>query len=175
MGPTDSGKSTLSKMLLSWAAKQGWKPTFVDLDIGQGAITIPGCIAATPIEMPIDPVEGIPLDMPLVYFYGHTTPTYVSDLVFSVSIRICQGRMVSQTVEFYGSYTSVISDMLRCYSSFQLLSVVFFRTNVDLYRVLVKELSQMVEKQLAGTAESQAAGLVINTMGWIEGAGYEVL
>lgn len=74
VGPTDSGKSTLSRMLLSWAAKQGWKPTFVDLDIGQGSITIPGCIAATPIEMPIDPVEGIPLEIPLVYFYGHTTP-----------------------------------------------------------------------------------------------------
>lgn len=74
VGPTDSGKSTLSRMLLSWAAKQGSKPTFVDLDIGQGSITIPGCIAATPIEMPIDPVEGITLDMPLVYFYGHTTP-----------------------------------------------------------------------------------------------------
>lgn len=76
VGPTDSGKSTLSRMLLSWAAKQGWKPTFVDLDIGQGSITIPGCIAATPIEMPIDPVEGIPLEMPLVYFHGHPTPRY---------------------------------------------------------------------------------------------------
>lgn len=61
-------------MLLSWAAKQGWKPTFVDLDIGQGSITIPGCIAGTPIEVPIDPVEGIPLEMPLVFFQGHTTP-----------------------------------------------------------------------------------------------------
>lgn len=77
VGPTDSGKSTLSKMLLSWAAKQGWKPTYVDLDIGQGSITAPGCIAATPIEMPIDPVEGIPLDIPLVYFFGHTTPRLV--------------------------------------------------------------------------------------------------
>lgn len=76
VGPTDSGKSTLSRMLLSWAAKQGWKPTFVDLDIGQGSITAPGCIAATPIEMPIDPVEGIPLDIPLVYFFGHATPRY---------------------------------------------------------------------------------------------------
>lgn len=76
VGPTDSGKSTLSRMLLSWAAKQGWKPTFVDLDIGQGSITVPGSIAATPIEMPIDPVEGIPLEMPLVYYYGHTTPRY---------------------------------------------------------------------------------------------------
>ncbi|XLS98473.1 hypothetical protein HN51_041208, partial [Arachis hypogaea] len=65
VGPTDSGKT----------AKQGSKPTFVDLDIGQGSITIPGCIAATPIEMPIDPVEGITLEMPLVYFFGHTTPS----------------------------------------------------------------------------------------------------
>lgn len=74
VGPTDSGKSTLTKMLLSWAAKQGWKPTFVDLDVGQGSITIPGAIAATPIEMPLDPVEGFPLDMALVYYFGHIAP-----------------------------------------------------------------------------------------------------
>ncbi|KAF8390265.1 hypothetical protein HHK36_024790 [Tetracentron sinense] len=123
VGPTDSGKSTLSRMLLSWAAKQGWKPTFVDLDIGQGSITIPGCIAATPIEMPIDPVEGIPLEMPLVYFFGHTTPS----------------------------------------------------VNADLYKVLVKELSQTLERQFVGNAEARAAGMVINTMGWIEGVGYELL
>lgn len=61
-------------MLLSWAAKQGWRPTFVDLDVGQGSITIPGCIAAAPIEMPLDPVEGFPLDMALVYYYGHASP-----------------------------------------------------------------------------------------------------
>ncbi|EEC72748.1 hypothetical protein OsI_06378 [Oryza sativa Indica Group] len=74
VGPSDSGKSTLCKMLLSWAAKQGWKPTYVDLDIGQGSITIPGCISATPIEKPIDIVDGIPLEMPLAYFYGHPSP-----------------------------------------------------------------------------------------------------
>ncbi|KAG5226873.1 protein CLP [Salix suchowensis] len=116
VGPTDSGKSTLSRMLLSWAAKQGWKPTFVDLDIGQGSITAPGCIAATPIELPIDPVEGISLEMPLVYFYGHTTPSQ----------------------------------------------------NVDLYKALVKELAQILERQFTGNAESRASGMVINTMGWIE-------
>ncbi|XP_044505948.1 protein CLP1 homolog [Mangifera indica] len=123
VGPTDSGKSTLSRMLLSWAAKQGWKPLFVDLDIGQGSITIPGCIAATPIELPIDPVEGIALEMPLVYSFGHTTPS----------------------------------------------------NNVDLYKVLVKELAQVLEKQVTANVESQVAGMVINTMGWIEGVGYELI
>ncbi|KAJ0098477.1 hypothetical protein Patl1_22123 [Pistacia atlantica] len=46
----------------------------LDLDIGQGSITVPGSIAATPIELPIDSIEGIPLEMALVYFFGHTTP-----------------------------------------------------------------------------------------------------
>ncbi|KFK37881.1 hypothetical protein AALP_AA3G041400 [Arabis alpina] len=123
VGPTDSGKSTLTKMLLSWAAKQGWKPTFVDLDVGQGSITIPGSIAATPIEMPLDTVEGFPLDMALVYYYGHATPS----------------------------------------------------NNVELYKALVNELAQVLDRQFVGNPESRAAGMVINTMGWIDGVGYELL
>lgn len=46
--------------------------------------------------------------------------------------------------------------------------------NVELYRVLVKELAQTLEKQFSVNAEARAAGMVINTMGWIEGVGYEV-
>ena len=40
--------------------------------------------------------------------------------------------------------------------------------------MLVKELAKILERQFAGNAESRAAGMVINTMGWIEGLGYEV-
>lgn len=47
--------------------------------------------------------------------------------------------------------------------------------NADLYKVLMKELAQTLEKQFSGNAESRAAGMVINTMGWVEGLGYEVL
>lgn len=123
VGPTDSGKSSLCRMLLSWSCKQGWKPMFVDLDIGQGSITVPGCISSTPIEMPIDAVEGIPLEMPIVYYYGHTTPSI----------------------------------------------------NAELYKVLAKELAQTLESHFSANAESRAAGMVINTMGWVEGMGYELL
>lgn len=41
--------------------------------------------------------------------------------------------------------------------------------------MLVKELSLTLERQFTGNAEARAAGMVINTMGWIEGVGYEVL
>ncbi|KAI8008434.1 hypothetical protein LOK49_LG07G02865, partial [Camellia lanceoleosa] len=41
-------------------------------------------------------------------------------------------------------------------------------------KVLVKELAQTLERQFAGYAESQAVGMVINTMEWIEGLGYKL-
>lgn len=40
--------------------------------------------------------------------------------------------------------------------------------------MLVKELARTLERQFAGNAEARAAGMVINTMGWVEGVGYEV-
>jgi polyribonucleotide 5'-hydroxyl-kinase len=46
--------------------------------------------------------------------------------------------------------------------------------NPDVYKVLMKELDKTLEKQFSGNAESRAAGMVINTMGWVEGLGYEV-
>lgn len=52
--------------------------------------------------------------------------------------------------------------------------MVLCSNNVESYKVLVKELAQMLERQFNGNAESRAAGMVINTMGWIEGVGYEV-
>ena len=35
VGPTDAGKSSLSKILLNYAVRCGWTPTFVDLDLGE--------------------------------------------------------------------------------------------------------------------------------------------
>ncbi|KAL0670070.1 hypothetical protein Bca4012_032774 [Brassica carinata] len=121
VGDTDSGKSTLAKMLLSWAAKDGCKPTFVDLNIGQSSITIPGTIAATSVEMPVDPVEGLPLHKALVHYFGHTTAT----------------------------------------------------NNLKLYKYLVEELARELEVEFAIKAESRRSGMVIDTMGWTSGLGYQ--
>ncbi|VVB09292.1 unnamed protein product [Arabis nemorensis] len=123
VGAIDSGKSALAKMLLSWAAKDGWEPTIVDLNVGQSSRTIPGTIAATSIKMPVDPVEGSPLDKALVHYFGHTTP----------------------------------------------------RTNLRLYKALVEKLAQELEEEFTENAKSRASGMVIDTMGWIDGIGYTLL
>lgn len=44
VGPTDVGKSTLCKILLNYAVRMGRRPIYVDLDVGQGSISIPGTI-----------------------------------------------------------------------------------------------------------------------------------
>lgn len=54
-----------------------------------------------------------------------------------------------------------------------MLKILVRSNNVDLYKVLAKELANTLERQFSGNAESRAAGMVINTMGWIEGVGYE--
>jgi len=138
VGPTDSGKSTLTKMLLNWAVRspcpggaedsrkehvQSWQPTFVDLDVGQGSITAPGCIAAVPIETQLDIEQGAgALDMPLVYWYAHTS---ASD-------------------------------------------------NPELYKFLIDRLAAILDKRAAASPLAAASGLVVNTLGWVEGLGYEL-
>jgi len=54
--------------------RDGRKPTMVDIDVGQGNISIPGVIGALTVERPADPVDGFDLKIPLVYHFGHTSP-----------------------------------------------------------------------------------------------------
>ena len=35
---------------------------------------MPGCISATPVEALIDVEEGLPTEVPLVFFFGHQSP-----------------------------------------------------------------------------------------------------
>ena len=74
VGPTDVGKSTVSKILLNYAVRLGRKPIFVDLDVGQGSISIPGTIGAMLVERPAGVEEGFSQNSPLVYHYGHSGP-----------------------------------------------------------------------------------------------------
>ncbi|XP_074653182.1 polyribonucleotide 5'-hydroxyl-kinase Clp1-like [Tubulanus polymorphus] len=76
VGPTDVGKSTLCKILLNYAVRLGRIPIFVDLDVGQGNVGIPGTIGALIVERPADVEEGnFAQTAPLVYHFGHASPS----------------------------------------------------------------------------------------------------
>lgn len=71
VGPTDVGKSTVCRILLNYATRMGRRPIFVDLDVGQGYISIPGTIGAVMVERPAGIEEGFSQEAPLVYNFGH--------------------------------------------------------------------------------------------------------
>ena len=125
VGPTDVGKSSVSKILCNYAVRKGWHPLFVDLDLGQNGIATPATVGAVPVDRPIDPSEGFASarDLPLVYFHGDSSPG----------------------------------------------------NNPDLYGHLIDNLAMMIDKRDATNAEAKASGSVVNTMGWVDGAGYKLL
>lgn len=50
MGPHDSGKSTTARILSAYATRLDRTPIFADLDVGLGALSVPGCIGAIPLD-----------------------------------------------------------------------------------------------------------------------------
>lgn len=74
VGPCDVGKSTVCRILLNYAVRTGRRPIFVDLDVGQGQISVPGTIGALLIERPATIEEGFSQEAPLVFNVGHKSP-----------------------------------------------------------------------------------------------------
>jgi polyribonucleotide 5'-hydroxyl-kinase len=128
VGPSDSGKSTLARILAAYAVRVGRAPTLVDLDIGQGDVAPPGCVAAAALDRAsLTCDEGFAALAPLVFYLGHATPGDVAPV----------------------------------------------------YKNLVARLAQAVARRAAGSSPlaeaARAGGLIINTMGWVDGAGYALL
>ena len=74
VGPTDVGKSTLSRILINYAVRRGRKPLYVDLDVSLGSISVPGSLGSILVERAASADEGFSQEAPLVYNYGHSSP-----------------------------------------------------------------------------------------------------
>ncbi|EKM55104.1 uncharacterized protein PHACADRAFT_120096 [Phanerochaete carnosa HHB-10118-sp] len=90
LGPENSGKTSIAKILVNYAARAGqeWTPMLINVSPSEGGCMLPGTISATPIPAPIQtstPAHTLgnsattaPAHMasnsllPLAYWYGHT-------------------------------------------------------------------------------------------------------
>ncbi|XP_020284023.1 protein CLP1 homolog isoform X2 [Pseudomyrmex gracilis] len=96
VGPCDVGKSTLCRILLNYAVRMGRRPIFVDLDVGQGHIAIPGTVGALLVERPSNVVEGFSQQAPLVFHFGHKTPSSnlaLYNLLVTRLAEVCSDRL----------------------------------------------------------------------------------
>ncbi|CAG8509142.1 1408_t:CDS:10 [Ambispora gerdemannii] len=163
VGPEDVGKTSLTKILLSYALRQGRQPIFVDLDtneaslhyqpsfrnlyvnkidddddtptFNQGTVTIPGALTATPINQILDVEEG----------FGSSATTLPSI-----------GSSTTPIVYYYG-YAEP-------------------GENVKLYKILTARLANTVNLRLDQDEDARTSGLIIDTSGLIDNnVGYEIL
>ncbi|KAJ1901825.1 Cleavage polyadenylation factor subunit clp1 [Kickxella alabastrina] len=84
VGPEDSGKTSLARLLVNYAVRMGERPLFVDLDPSLGSVTVPGTVSATAMGKTVDPESGFMgcatsssdgvSDVPLVLQFGHEQP-----------------------------------------------------------------------------------------------------
>eukprot|EP01129_Flabellula_baltica_P017099 TRINITY_DN9375_c0_g1_i1.p1 TRINITY_DN9375_c0_g1~~TRINITY_DN9375_c0_g1_i1.p1 ORF type:complete len:432 (+),score=68.04 TRINITY_DN9375_c0_g1_i1:120-1298(+) len=123
-GATDSGKSSLCELLCNYATRLGETITFVDIDVAQSLITVPGNIGAISLEKPLDINEGYGMAPPIVYYYGSTS----------------------------------------------------IGTNPKLLKKQIANLAKSVNERLAENSKDVGpSGCIINTGGWVDGEGYELL
>lgn len=85
VGPSNSGKTSLVKLLTAYATRGGSQPLVVNTDSREGMLSIPGSLTATAFASVIDVEDGwgssptsgpspVPVKLPLVYYYGLPSP-----------------------------------------------------------------------------------------------------
>ncbi|KAK7572174.1 hypothetical protein V9T40_014646 [Parthenolecanium corni] len=144
VGPSDVGKSTLSKILLNYAVRMGdssRRPIFVDLDVGQGHISIPGTIGAMIVERPASVYDGFPQIAPLVYHYGYPgvqqNPKLYDDIVTQMADLVHQRMESSKKVKSSGVIINTIGWVKA--RGYQHLTHVVQAFKVDIILVLDQE------------------------------------
>lgn len=98
VGPADVGKSTVTRILLNYAVRMGRRPIYVDLDVGQGQVSVPGTIGAVLVERPASVDDGFSQQAPLVYHYGYKSLNQNSalyDTLVSRMAEVIQDRMAA--------------------------------------------------------------------------------
>jgi polyribonucleotide 5'-hydroxyl-kinase len=115
VGAENVGKTSLVKILTSYAVKTQRQPMVVNLDPRQGMLSVPGSLTAAAFSSIVDiedgwgssPISGpspIPVKMPLVYHYGLGNPEegkifrpLVTRMALAVTSRLEEDRLSKQT------------------------------------------------------------------------------
>ena len=121
VGPENAGKTTLVKILASYAHRGGQQPVLVNTDCKEGMFSIPGTVSAAVLDSIIDVEQGwgssptngpsqIPVKLPLVYQFGMEEPELNSDHFKSIISRLALSVMSRMTDDSITKYAGCIID-----------------------------------------------------------------
>ncbi|XP_008550214.1 protein CLP1 homolog [Microplitis demolitor] len=155
-GPMDVGKSTLTKILLNYAARMGRKPIYVDLDVGQGQITIPGIIGALSIDKPSDIIDGFNSQGSVAFHFGYKGPgsniLLYNHLVSRIA-EVCSDRMETNKKDkasgiiintcgwIHGTGYKILTHVAQAFE----VDAIIVLDHEKLYNALVKDIPDFVK------------------------------
>jgi polyribonucleotide 5'-hydroxyl-kinase len=155
-GPPESGKTSLCKILVAYACKVGRCPLWVDLDPADNAISVPGTLSVAPMHRLAVSVESFattsgPLPPPTA-----TSPssTINSSSASSTATSTSSNNTSPPLVLWHGSINQL---------------------DPQLFRAQVSALAEKIDKRLDHDAEAKSSGIIVNTNGWIQDEGYQLL
>ncbi|KAJ2607257.1 Cleavage polyadenylation factor subunit clp1 [Coemansia sp. RSA 1365] len=118
VGPEDCGKTALARILLSYAARQGEKPLFVDLDPRDASVSVPDTLSVAAVGQPVDIEAGFmglsqpssqgTGETPLVWQFGYEQPD-ANPALFNALVD-CAANAVAQRQKTDGAGSGIIVD-----------------------------------------------------------------
>lgn len=154
VGPQNSGKTSLVRVLTAYATKMGGQPLVVNTDNRVGLLSVPGSLTATVITSILDVEEGfgsssmsapspIPIKQPLCYYYGLPSPednpklykSVLSRLALSSTSRLKDDPEVRKT----GMIIDTSGVISQGKNNYDLLSHIIIEFNVNVVLTLGSE------------------------------------
>lgn len=121
VGPSDSGKTSLVKLLTAYAIKMGRSPMVVNADSREGLLSVPGTLTAAAFSTIIDVEDGwgssptsgpgpVPVKLPLCYYYGLGSPEDSTKLYKPVVTRLALAAISRMAEDASVKETGMIID-----------------------------------------------------------------
>ncbi|KAJ7510160.1 Pre-mRNA cleavage complex II protein Clp1-domain-containing protein [Mycena galericulata] len=135
LGPENSGKTTVCKILINYATRagQGWSPLLINTDPAEGGWAAPGALSAAPVHSPLPTCSpGSPLGaaatsaptalssnalLPLAYWYGHAETKRNSLLMERIIRNIGENINDKYQVDLRGRTAGLIVDTPSSFAS----------------------------------------------------------
>jgi len=157
VGPQDSGKTSVVKVLTAYAVKLGRNPMLVDLDVSQNMLSIPGTIAASSMTHDnITPQANassssiFPNTNSLVLWYGSTDLSKNPDL-----------------------YKALLDKMGQCIDLRLATTTTYSSSNNNDANAAAA--ANDGNPQDTHSVDAKSSGIIVNGCGWIEDMGYELM
>ncbi|KAJ6502225.1 Pre-mRNA cleavage complex II protein Clp1-domain-containing protein [Mycena sanguinolenta] len=135
LGPENSGKTTICKLLINYAVRagQGWSPLLINTDPAEGGWAAPGALSVAPVHSPLPTCSpASPLGaaatsaptalssnalLPLAYWYGHAETKRNPLLVERVIRNIGENINDKYQVDLEGRTAGLIVDTPSSFAS----------------------------------------------------------